>query len=117
MIRKNLTIAEVCKIAITNRLFVPGWCMRHEMKYPFAVRQAALFYDGEKPVGVAIVSEYYDIQVFVRKSHRRQGIGRVLVAHLRKKMGPNASKLDAGKGNKASIRFWAAMKMKRWDLE
>jgi len=91
--------------------------MRGEMKAPSFIRKAALFFVEEKPVGVAIVTEYYDVQIFVRKAYRRQGIGRTLIKHLRKKMGRNASKLDAGKGNQASVHFWEALKMKRWDLE
>ncbi|WP_407305384.1 GNAT family N-acetyltransferase [Acinetobacter sp.] len=114
---KNLSIAEVCKIAITNQLFVGGWCMRGEMKAPSFIRAASLFVDEEKPVGVAIVTEYYYVQVFVRKSHRRRGIGRALITDLRKQLGHCAKSLDAGKGNAASVKFWEALEMKRWDLE
>jgi GNAT superfamily N-acetyltransferase len=91
--------------------------MRGEMKAPSFVRAASLYTIRGKPVGVAIVTEYYDVQIFVRKAYRRRGIGRILIADLRQKMGEKVSRLDAGKGNKASVKFWEAVEMNRWDLE
>ena len=91
--------------------------MRGEMKAPSFIRAASLFSIRGKPVGVAIVTEFYVVQVFVRKAYRRRGIGRTLIADLRQKMAKHINKLDAGKGNQASVHFWEALKMKRWDLE
>ena len=117
---KVLPLKEAAELAISHRLYVPGWDMRSKLmyfiKYGYGLIHIALYYDGKTPVGCCFVTSGEDIQIFVRVSHRRQGIGTKFVQHMRKEMRGRADRLDAGKGVEGSGKFWAAMGIRRWDL-
>jgi GNAT superfamily N-acetyltransferase len=72
-------------MALKHRLFVSGWRLSGDLK---RVRKGhnvenvriAVAYDSDTPVGVSLYDHTTGlIQVFVRKSYRRRGIGRNLV--------------------------------------
>jgi GNAT superfamily N-acetyltransferase len=118
MIPTNLSIRKICQLALTHRLFVNTWCLRSELetfvKYERGIRHAALYFDGETPVAVAIIGTSADVQIFVRQKYRRQGIGRKLVEHMRKHAGEDGARMDAGYGIKGSLRFWDAVGVPTW---
>jgi GNAT superfamily N-acetyltransferase len=76
-------------IALKHRLFVPGWCLSGAMKcirkgHNIEDARMAIAYDSDTPVGVCLYEQTAGlIQVFVRKSHRRRGIGRSLVENFK----------------------------------
>ena len=121
MIRTPHDKKEACKIALSHRLFVPGWELRRDLwnhwKYDFTVRYIVLYYEDEIPIGVGIITRWDDIKIFVRLKHRRRGIGREIVAALREKMAADKSEfiMDAGYGVPGSLQFWEAMKVPLWE--
>lgn len=106
-----LSVKYACMEARKARLFIPGWNLFdtfiHAMKEP--ENYAVCFYveDGVK-IGVGIVEKEFIIgydkfmQVFVRKQHRRKGIGRQIVQALAK-IEPD---FQYGEGSKGSLNFW-----------
>jgi GNAT superfamily N-acetyltransferase len=50
-----------------------------------------LAYDGENPIGAALVKEDRLLMFYVKPSHRRQGIGAQLYRDLEAKVGPNGT--------------------------
>lgn len=94
------------KIALSNRLFVNGWCLNEDLhdiidkdcKHSIV----ELHYDGDKPVGVAVYHAHY-IQVFVRAKYRRSGIGSQLVEKIKNKV-PRIK--NHGTGIVGSDEFW-----------
>jgi len=120
----KLTNQEACKLALKHRLFVAGWMLNGQLHRGASrdsdryggVLHAAVYLEGGVPVGVAVVTHYSDIQVFVRKSERRNGIGSKLVSHMKELMGASAGAMDAGTGLvKGSRQFWNANKIRMYD--
>lgn len=74
-------IYNACQIALTNRLYVPGWSIRSFLRSDRKeIKLIVLAYDGERPIALGIILEekYYShsrFMVFVRKQYRRNGIG------------------------------------------
>lgn len=101
--------AEFAKVAISNRLFVPLWTMRQyldPLDIVFFGTKVALAYDNDRPIGVALCSDYPDknhLQVFIRKSYRRKGIGTNLLNIVNQK---NGKKSYAVEGIKGSEKFF-----------
>jgi GNAT superfamily N-acetyltransferase len=94
----------LCKIALYARLFVNGWALNKIMHTILRGGHrgsiVALAWLDETPIGVSISTTNGVLQVFVRKAHRRKGIGSKLV---------NAVKRDkdiADEGIKGSGAFW-----------
>lgn len=115
----KLSDEEACKLALKHRLYVSGWMLNGQLrggaKYG-AVRHASIYTQAGVPVGVTVVTNANDIQVFVRKSHRRKGIGSKLVAHAMKCMGDRAAGIDAGTGlQNGSRQFWKANNVPMYD--
>ena len=116
-----LSNSEACKLALKHRLFVSGWMMNAQLhmgaKRENSILLAAVYLERDIPVGVTVVTAYNDIQVFVRKSERRKGIGLKLVEHARKTLPPHqAKRIDAGQGTIAgSGKFWIAANVPRYD--
>lgn len=77
-------------IALKHRLFVSGWLLSGAMKcirkgHNIEDARMAIAYDSDIPVGVSLYDRTTGlIQVFVRKSYRRRGIGRKLVENFKK---------------------------------
>lgn len=113
----KLTNEEACKLAIKHRLFVSGWMLNEQLHRGATgrgIRHAAVYMDGGIPMAVAVVTQYGDIQVFVRKSQRRKGFGSTLVTHMKKLMGE--SPMDAGTGLLSGSReFWNANNIRMYD--
>lgn len=110
----KLTNQEACKLAIKHRLFVSGWMMNHQLHLGARdsghVMLAAVYMEADVPIAVTVVTRYNDIQVFVRKSARRRGIGSKLIEYARKTLKESqANRLDAGIGLISGSReFWQA---------
>lgn len=99
---------ELADIALKNRLYVSGW----KLSYTFrSIRDedwndtVLLYYQKGKPVGVAVIRRDKNIEVFVKKKYRRQGIGTLLVNRCKK----INSKLEAEWGIYGSERFWESV--------
>jgi len=80
---------EFCKLAKSNRLFVPGWNLSCDLNsaingYIDLVEiEISLAFDGEKPVAIAF-KENKIIQCFVRSAYRRKGIGsEIIKTHIK----------------------------------
>lgn len=116
MIPTNLTTKEVCSLALKHRLYVSGWCLHSELSNcgGWGAREAAIYLSNGIPVGVAVIASGHDIQVFVRKSQRRKGIGRKLVEHMRAHFPAHANRMDGGYGIKGSLEFWKSTNVPLW---
>ena len=80
--------------ALKARLYVSGWLLSSELMY---IRDAlsetcnerlfydiAVAYEDGNAVGVSIINEKSNLQVFVRKAKRHSGYGRKLVRRIRR---------------------------------
>jgi len=113
----DLSIEDVCKLALKHRLYVPGWSMHdyftRYLKGHVHLQRAALYYVDGIPVGAAFVQSNNAMQCFVRKNMRRQKIGSKLIEHLRNSLdGDKYDRVHAGIGLKAgSGAFWRSNKV------
>ena len=94
-------------VALKNRLYVSGFLLSGVLR---KIRESnpvgtkvAIHYSEGVPVGVAVhvPYEYYQVQVFVRKSFRGKGIGSKLLKELD---APFNSRI--GQGSEFSAQFW-----------
>ena len=94
---KGRSLAHMKKLAddaLKARLYVSGWCLSGELlnirdylsetstERPFY--DIAVAYEDGVAVGVSIINENGNIQVFVRKTKRHNGYGRKLVRKIRR---------------------------------
>ena len=94
---KGRSLSHMKKLAddaLTARLYVSGWCLSGELlnirdylsetsnERPFY--DIAVAYEDGNAVGVSIINENGNIQVFVRKAKRHNGYGRKLVRKIRR---------------------------------
>ena len=114
---------ENAKIALKHRLFVPGWQMRELLlqaagrKQPLSPMVVELLYRGDQPVAVGLskytLSENIRVScivhVFVRKTHRRQGLGRQLVHQLTQTAHQHHCEVKCFNGVDGSEVFWQRM--------
>lgn len=119
-----LSAKEACQLALTHRLFVSGWQLNEHLHRGVkhgtgasGVRFAAVFMEGNTPLGVVVVTRFGDIQVFVRKSRRRERIGSKLINHVRDMLPANdIARMDAGTGLWVGSReFWKANNIPMYD--
>lgn len=94
-------------IALKHRLYVSGYALSGLLKQIRAgtqVGRVMLHYEDGIPVGVLVYCEYSwnQIQIFVRKSMRRKGIGSKMIKNLK----PFCKELRVGRGSDASEKFW-----------
>jgi GNAT superfamily N-acetyltransferase len=94
-------------IALKNRLYVSGWQLSYILKDIRSGHQhqigskVAIYYEDKEPVGVAVITKYCSVQVFVRQSERRKGIGSALVKAL-----SGGQRCYAQQGIHGSEQFW-----------
>ena len=94
---KGSSLAHMKKLAddaLKARLYVSGWCLSGELlnirDYLSETCNEPLFYDiavayeDGIAVGVSIINEKSNLQVFVRKAKRQNGYGRKLVRRIRR---------------------------------
>ena len=94
---KGRSLAHMKKLAddaLKARLYVSGWLLSSELMYirdclsetcnerPFY--DIAVAYEDGTAVGVSIINEKSNLQVFVRKAKRQNGYGRKLVRRIRR---------------------------------
>lgn len=81
------------------------------------VKYAAVYQESGLPIAVVVVTRFDDIQIFVRKSKRRQGIGSKLIAHVRATLDKSIlDRMDAGTGLlHGSREFWRANNVRLYD--
>ena len=94
---KGRSLAHMKKLAddaLKARLYVSGWILSSELMYirdcltetcnerPFY--DIAVAYEDGNAVGVSIINENGNLQVFVRKAKRHNGYGRKLVRKIRR---------------------------------
>ena len=94
---KGRSLSHMKKLAddaLKARLYVSGWLLSSELMYirdwltetcnerPFY--DIAVAYEDGNAVGVSIINENINLQVFVRKAKRHNGYGRKLVRKIRR---------------------------------
>lgn len=94
---KGRSLAHMKKLAddaLKARLYVSGWLLSSELMYirncltetcnerPFY--DIAIAYEDGVAIGVSIINEKNNLQVFVRKAKRHNGYGRKLVRKIRR---------------------------------
>ena len=94
---KGRSLSHMKKLAddaLKARLYVSGWLLSGELMYirdhlsetcnrrPFY--DIAVAYEDGAAVGVSIINEKSNLQVFVRKAKRQNGYGRKLVRRIRR---------------------------------
>ena len=107
---KNLI--QACELALQHKLYVKGWVLQYSLigikNNPENRKGAAIAmaYEGDIPVGIAIV-HFRSIASFVKPKYRRKGIGTELVNLLKKNMkSSDFNNLEAGLGIPGSNEFW-----------
>ena len=94
---KGRSLAHMKKLAddaLKARLYVSGWCLSGELMFIRDVLDEAcnerrfydiaVAYEDGNAVGVSIINEKSNLQVFVRKAKRHNGYGRKLVRKIRR---------------------------------
>lgn len=115
MIEIQIAINEQTKafanIALKSRLYVSGWVLSETLvgirKGYNICKKIAIAQIEDKPVGVAIVNNRNEVQVFVRKSERKKGIGKSLVESL------NETNLKGNYGVEGSLTFFDKVGIKK----
>lgn len=107
------TLAEGAQIALTARLFVPGWQLSGVLgrmrASPGAKDRITITFVGGEPISVATYDERTDqIMCFTRKSMRGNGYGTLAVQMLR----VSAKSAYADAGIYGSEQFWAALNIR-----
>ena len=113
---------DAAKLALRYRLFVSqGWDLNtrlHRIAKGSLNASVAIAFDDETPIGVAIKFDTRwtcmreEVQVFVRKKHRRKGVGRAMF----QKLNPQ-EKFHYGIGSQAaSPKFWQTMIQESADI-
>ncbi len=114
-IRKASTDARMVTLAsevLRARLYVPGWQLSfrlNEIKHSQSSRKTSISvaYIDDVPVGVCVSQQWHTpgvptVAVFVRKKHRRLGIGTKLI----KRVVDAKEEFDYEKGAQGSAEFF-----------
>jgi GNAT superfamily N-acetyltransferase len=111
-------IKNATKLARRHRLFVNGWNLKDSYKdilsgYDTKTVSVAMYFDGEKPVGICLIQNNYhgtayETSFFVRGAYRRKGIAKQLFETLR--CGFTDKEIHLYSGNKASHVFFNGLK-------
>lgn len=82
-------IKKAANEALKHRLYVSGWLLSRELKWarakPAYLKNITITYKHNKPVGVIICRWDNMLQIFVRKSERKQGIGSKMISCVKTK--------------------------------
>lgn len=106
--------AQLAKLALVNRLFVQGWTLEDKLKNFDANREyIALAITDGKPVGVCYCCSVGFISTFVRKAHRRRGIGTELAKAVRAMYEFDSPEwpIEGGYGITGSHLFWESLQI------
>ena len=97
------TLAHGVDLALSNRLFVPGWDLNGSLKNAKQRNEGtvALVFKHGKPVAISFADRWIT-QAFTRKTERRNGYGRMAVKALREIHKTSSH----GCGKKGSDVFW-----------
>jgi len=100
---KGRTLAEGAQIAISGRLWVPGWCLLPTL-YSFVKgktidRKVAIGFLDDVPVAVTIV-DGTTVMAFCRKAVRRNGYASRCLSAIKD------NDIYAQEGIKGSLKFW-----------
>jgi len=92
--KNDYQVMKFCDEALKYRLFVPGWLLSEKLvnmrKEPdFNEHKIAICYNDGIPVGVVTLhnnqlSNKYYTWIFVKKSERRKGVGKLLIKCINK---------------------------------
>ena len=105
---------EAGGIAISNRLYVPGWELTpilFDIKNGYDKSTIVLAYSGYEPIAILVMSETNLAAFFVRVKFRRKGIGSNLFK-IAVKIGNND--IDHGHGIDGSYAFFHKLKIKHF---
>jgi len=112
---------EAAKLALHHRLFVSqGWDLNtrlHRIAKGSLDAAVVIAFEEETPIGVAVKfcprwERFAEVQVFVRKKHRRKGVGRAMF----KKLNPEEN-FHYGEGLRiVSPKFWQTMIQESADI-
>lgn len=112
-------VLKNAQLALSHRLFVPGWCLNEDfhnaLKNPKG-KTVYLHKENGIPVGVIHAEENHwgepgkiYVAIFVRKAYRGQGIATKLLQKVKRKY-PKAE-FHAGVGIKGTRDFWRKNKV------
>jgi len=122
---KGEKMIEGAKIAIKHRLCIPGWQLR--INYQSIVESAfaepenkkrtygwyrvlvVAFLDKE-PVGSLLIENDRCVMLFVKRKHRRKGIGTAMVKKALRQIDFKKNEVWGWKGNKCSKGFFTSVK-------
>lgn len=125
MNHRSATPADAPLLATLNRELIQDEGHRNRMTIPELEERmrgwltgeyaAIVFEDHGAVVAYALyreqADEIYLRQLYVVRTHRRQGVGRQAVARLRNEIWPNAKRLtvEVLVGNAAAVAFWRSV--------
>lgn len=99
----EMMVAHNADVALKSRLYVSGWLLSGYLRLARLAPEnyyVHLHYVDERPVGVILISNIYSnephVQIFVRKSMRRKGIGTILYSHAKGRFKVEKFKRDMG---------------------
>ena len=98
-------------LAKENNLYINGWLLLIALKNPHTIKNLAVCYPACGPLssicsllGIAIYMKNCRVMIFVKNSHRKQGIGRDLIEMIREN---NSGKIfKSMDGINGSDIFW-----------
>jgi hypothetical protein len=106
---------DVCmgaKIALSAKLFVPGWGLTKILQYAKQKNSKhwliAIGYLNDKPITVCVYENNYSyafLAAFTKAAYRRNGYGSRVLQQMLKNV-PNPIGLKAGIGISQSHKFW-----------
>jgi hypothetical protein len=110
----DIYIAEDMKaaaaLALKSRLYVSGWMLSGSLvkikNGSLICKKMAIATKEGKAIGVAIVNRHKEVQLFVKKSERKKGIGKSLIKSL------NEKNLEGFYGAVGSVEFFEKMNIK-----
>lgn len=82
LIGHEIECPELAKQALKHRLYVSGWDLNptlHQLKKHYRNCTIALLFLNNIPIAVSLQESNGNIQVFVRKCHRRNGYGSIVI--------------------------------------
>lgn len=77
-------IEQWCNLCLDNIIYIPRWQLYFYYKHPHCIKGMTVFIDGDLVVAAAcyIPSACYTLQIFVKPSYRKKGIGKQIIENL-----------------------------------